>query len=214
MKEEGYENVLKNNVQETETTCASCGCVGKMKVVDLGDVTENMICAFVCGKCGDRSVNFFDKMCDKRGSIRIECSFDCPEDLHREVNLNQLASVKVTSADFSFEFSSAVPGVYNVESLLRQAEDQMKNLCGKEDITSGAGGNVLGNANVSKEVCEKKLKDVQSLIANPKFEMVIEDDFGLSRVAPVGKSVSELQNSDVHELDDKKVKHLFKKRAE
>ncbi|CAD25337.2 Zinc finger protein [Encephalitozoon cuniculi GB-M1] len=214
MKDEGYEKVLKNNINEADMKCASCGWSGKMKIVDLGDVTENVICAFVCEKCGDKSVNFFEKMCDKRGSVRIECNFDSTEDLHREVNLSQLASVEITSENLSFKLSSTYPSIQNVESFLIQGKDQIKNLCGKEDITSGACGKVLGDSSVSKETCEKKLDDIQNLINNPKFKMTINDDFGLSRVAPVGKNVLELRDADVNELNDGKVKHIFKKKTQ
>ncbi|AFN82915.1 zinc finger domain-containing protein [Encephalitozoon romaleae SJ-2008] len=212
---EGYEEVLKNNISESSMKCASCGWSGKMKIVDLSDVTENVICAFVCKKCGDKSVNFLEKTCDPRGSVRIECFFDDKEDLSREVNLSQLASVEIISDDLSFKLSSTYPSIQNVESFLIQGKDQIKNLCGKEDITSGAGGgNVLADGDISKETCEKKLDDFQKLMANPKFKLIIEDDFGLSRVAPAGKNVLELRDADVKELNDEKVKHIFRKKSE
>ncbi|ADM11436.1 zinc finger domain-containing protein [Encephalitozoon intestinalis ATCC 50506] len=211
---EGYERVVKDNTKETDMKCASCGWPGKMNIVDLDDTTENVICAFVCEKCGDRSVKFLEKTYDKRGSVRIECFFDRKEDLTREINLSQMASVEIISENLSFKISSTYPSIQNVESFLIQGKDQIKNLCGKGNITTGPGGEVLRNPDVSKETCEKKLEDFRDLMSNPKFKLIIEDDFGLSRVAPVGKNVLELRNADVSELNDDKVKHIFKKKSE
>ncbi|KAG5859965.1 Zn-finger domain-containing protein [Encephalitozoon hellem] len=212
---EGYEKTLKSNISETDMKCTNCGWSGKMKIVDLSDVTENVICAFICEECGDKSVSFLEKMCDHRGSVRIECHFDDKEDLSREVNISQLASVEIISDDLSFKLTSTYPSIQNVESFLIQGKDQIRNLCGKEDITSGAGaGNVLASDGISRETCEKKLDDFQRLIDSPKFKLIIEDDLGLSRVAPVGKKVLDLRDANTSELNDEKVNHVFRKKSE
>lgn len=212
MNEHGYEEELEKNIHVVETTCASCRGAAKFTTMKITDVEpEEVVCVFRCEGCGDKSVSFFDQTYDKRGGVRIECNFDDPKDLQREINLNQLASVEIVSEGFSYKYEGSSPGVYNVEAILRQAEDEIKNLCGKGDITSGAHGKIIRETGVPEEECEEKLRKVQGLMRNPRFKMVIEDQFGLSRVAPVGRGVFELQNTDICSLDDEKVRHVFKK---
>lgn len=211
MDECGYEKELCENTHEADTVCTGCKGMGKLTTMKLvGVEPEEYVCVFKCLKCGEKSVNFFDRTYDKRGCIRIECEFSNSDDLQREVNLNQSASVRIVSDDFSYEYESSTPGVYTVESLLRQAEDEMKKMCGKEDTTSDSGEKIVGEANTPGDECKKQLKKIEEMLRSPRFSMVVEDRFGLSRVAPVGKGVFELQNADVGDFDDGKVKHIFR----
>lgn len=210
----GYEQALSESVQAVEAECTSCGNMGRLTTIRIKDVEpEEVVCVFKCDDCGDKSVSFFNKVHDRRGSVRIECSFDSLRDLHREVNLNEQAAVEIDADGFSYRYESNIPGVYTVECLLRKAEDEIKSLCGRDDITSRGRGKILGEIDASLEMCEKQLDIVQVLIREPRFRMVIEDEFGLSRVAPVGKGVFELQNADIREFDDDKVMHVFRERT-
>jgi C4-type Zn-finger protein len=194
---EGYEKVIEENTKVTEMACGVCQGQGKFTTVKLKDIEpEEVICAFICSSCGERTVEFFNAEKPGGKKLTIMCNFDNRMDLQREVNLNQFAQVELIHEDFCYAFESAHPVVYTVEALLLQAQDEIRAVCPG------------GDDKERMEAAEYNLEKLKEMLGTYRFKMVINDRSGLSRVAPVGESLASLGKADLNKFNDSRVKHM------
>ncbi|KAH9411547.1 hypothetical protein HK407_04g06490 [Ordospora pajunii] len=216
MESSGYEEKIKETVEVNKLLCFACGEQGEVTTMRITAVEpEEFVCVFTCGACGQRRVDLFDNGCNSTGSVCIECDFDDKSDLSREINLAAMASVEIISENFSYIYENNAPQTCIVESILITAEDQLKNICGEGDCTSGFGLSFAANIQATYEECKNKLEQVRELISSetPKFKMIIQDSIGVSRIASVGKKAMQ-DISLALNTDDSKVKYTFREHSE
>jgi C4-type Zn-finger protein len=200
MAGEGYEKVIEESMKTTEMACGACQGEGKFTTVRLKNIEpEEVLGVFICSQCGEKTVDFFDTKKGKCSKLTVMCNFDDRMDLQREVNLNQYAQIELIHDDFCYAFESAYPIIYTVEALIQQAQDEIKAVVTGEEDKSVT------------EAAEYNLRKLKEMLETYRFKMVINDKNGLSRVAPVGKSLASLSRKGLDSFNDSKVKHMIEK---
>ncbi|EQB61155.1 zinc finger protein [Vairimorpha apis BRL 01] len=187
------ENSLSNIVtSSTSTICHNCNQEANLKYVTIKEVKpEITVVVFECQICKIKESKIFN---DKINNIKlkIECKFNSSEDMKREVFLNLGAKLFIEYDTYTYEHESSLPFVTTVEGLITNAIKAF----------SDENNHFVGN----KTNLNKSLEILQNM---KSFTLIIEDNDGVSRVGKIGRGIYEMQDCDIEEFNDEKVKHIF-----
>jgi zinc finger protein len=191
-----YNDLLLNNLKETDLTCLNCGGSASLKYLKLEGIEPvEVISVFECKKCLIKETNFFNSNRNEENLIRIECNFNSKEDLKRQIYLNKNTNLEINNTVLNYSFESSESNIYTVEGIILQA---IKNLNSNEGFSTIK----------DKDKLREALIELEKILENPEFKLIIEDPVGLSRVGPEGVDLFKIQNKEMEYYDDEKVKHM------
>lgn len=190
-----YDSELQSNIIETDTKCMSCDGNAVLKYMKLDD--EVVLTVFECKNCNIKETSMFNANENTDDAILIECNFDSAEDLKRQISLNKNTALTIKYEDLEYSFESSEANVYTVEAIIQQAIKQL----------SGEGG---GFSTISDfEKLEKSIKQLKEILEINPFEIIIKDNVGISRVAPCGEDIFNIQDYELSYFNDNKVRHFY-----
>ncbi|KAF7684543.1 hypothetical protein TCON_0263 [Astathelohania contejeani] len=210
----------------TKSTCICGSCtanadVQSVKIAGGGD-QKHIITSTNCCNCHTRENAFYTDEPSQTRPIRITCNFDCMDDLKRYVSLYQYADLMFIRGEIKYNFTSSCDIINVVGGLLLNAIEEISDAYGikRETIVekhkiktslytefmNSSSSLTLSSASDKMEA-EVQVENLQSLLDDCIFTMIITDPKGMSRVSPVDKKISECEFSDLQTFNDEKVFH-------
>ena len=175
--------------------CANCRKPTKGTAVLIKDTRPHKVATCLkCEACGAAENTIHDAESLPYG-VRITCRFPergLHDSLARMVFINSTARVMVkVGGEDLFEFSCEDSYVDCIQGLLMHGADILASVGNKSGIAK------LANI-------KKTLDDI---IKGREFELLIEDGTGFSKVCPLRKEYTAVQDMDPTKLNDKHVRH-------
>ncbi|KAM0687307.1 nucleolar zinc-finger protein [Conglomerata obtusa] len=213
----------------SEDSCPRCTKIGYSRILKINIPNEapTYISSFTCAHCDFSHRQIHDGDIGDGTGIKIECHFNCQDDLKRTIRMSKFSTVHFCQDGHEFEYGCGQSGITIVEAIIRDligdlggifdlntSTDSVARLDGRGSSASSSRLSSRSTHSTSsflsvmdKKDAKKQIFFLKNMLSDPKFSMIIEDKTGLSRVAPVGKLVGDMEAENLDNFNDERVKH-------
>lgn len=187
---------IVKDMQEQEIHCIRCPETAIVKTFVLCDTRPYRQVTYIeCKACGFTE-SMQDNTEDLDYGVKITCKLNCkgmsdgsgaPQDLNRMVFTNSNANISIVKeGEVLLEFICTSYNIDSVEGLLMRGKDLFSYAQNDKDDS------------LLKEIGRK----FEGVMNGDEFTLIIEDNSGYSKVCPLGKEYSQIQDEPIESLNE------------
>ncbi|KAM0674540.1 nucleolar zinc-finger protein [Gurleya vavrai] len=216
---QNYPNRVTESPLFSDDMCPECQSKGQSRImkVNLKNEAPLYISSFTCTNCPFSHRQIFDGDVGDGTGIKINCEFNCHDDLNRMIRIQKYARVTFSKENHSYVYGCGESGITVVEEIIRRLVEDLGDtfdISTSTDSFSRLGEKSSSSASTSsflsavdKTDAKEQASFLKKMKVDPSFLMVVEDDSGLSRVAPVNALITDMNAEDLNTFNDERVKH-------